>query len=154
MDVILAVGGGSVIAFSKAVAAATYYDGDSWDIIANPMAITNALPVISVTTIAATDSETDFAAVISNPAKKQKLVTAHPAMTPWAAFMDPVRTYSVSAMQTSAGAADTMSHALENYFALPDESFLPDSIAESVIKAAVKYAPVALAQPDNYEARA
>lgn len=154
VDLILAVGGGSAIDCSKLTAAAAYYPGDPWDLVVDPSKITRALPIVCITTIAATGSETDCAAVISNPEVRLKLVTGHPALTPRCAFMDPTRTFSVPAKQTSAGAADIMSHAMENYFALPESAFIPDSFAEGVIRAVIKYAPIALRQPDNYEARA
>lgn len=153
IDIILAVGGGSTIDCSKAIAAATYYDGDAWDLLLDMSKITKALPVAVVLTIAATGSEMDSVAVISNPETNEKLPLFSPLLLPKIAVLNPENTYTVPAFQTSSGAADIMSHALENYFDR-EQAFVPDAINEGLIRAVIKYAPIAIGTPTDYEARA
>lgn len=153
IDMILAVGGGSTIDCSKAIAAGAYYDGDAWDLVTGKAAITNALPVAVVLTIAATGSEMDCAAVISNEETEEKLLMGHPLLLPRVAVLNPENTFSVPAYQTAAGSADMMSHILESYFD-QEEAFVPDAISEGLLRSVIKYAPVAIKDPENYEARA
>ena len=153
IDMILAVGGGSVIDCSKAIAAGVYYDGDAWDLLSGKGQITNALPIAVVLTIAATGSEMDCAAVISNEETHEKLLMGHPVLLPKIAILNPENTFTVPAYQTASGAVDTMSHVIESYFD-QEEAFIPDAISEGLLKTVIKYAPIALKVPYNYEARA
>jgi alcohol dehydrogenase YqhD (iron-dependent ADH family) len=153
IDVILAVGGGSVIDCSKAIAAATHYDGDAWEMIASKAPIEKAVPIITVLTLAATGSEANAGAVISNPETNEKLAFGAPVLMPKASIMDPTYTFTVPANQTAAGCADIMSHLMEQYF-VPKGSFMGDMLVESVMKTIIKYARTAMDEPDNYEARA
>ena len=152
VDVILAVGGGSTIDCCKAIAAGVYYDGDLWEMVANRHGLLKALPLVDILTLAATGSEFDNCGVISNPDTNEKLgnVYTFPAVS----ICDPTYTYSVSAYQTAAGTADIMSHIFEGYFSRTPDSSLSDYVAEGILKTAIKYLPIALKQPDNYEARA
>ena len=153
IDMILAVGGGSTIDCSKAIAASAYYDGDAWDLVTGEAPITDALPIAVVLTIAATGSEMDCAAVLSNAETEEKLLMGHPVLLPRVSVLNPENTFTVPAYQTAAGSADMMSHILESYFD-QEEAFVPDAISEGLLRAVIKYTPVALAEPDNYEARA
>ncbi|MBR4769912.1 MAG: iron-containing alcohol dehydrogenase [Clostridia bacterium] len=152
IDVILAVGGGSTIDCCKAIAAGVYYDGDLWEMVASRHGLLKALPLVDILTLAATGSEFDNCGVISNPDTNEKLgnVYTFPAVS----ICDPTYTYSVSAYQTAAGTADIMSHVFEGYFSRTPDSSLSDYIAEGILKTAIQYLPVALAKPDDYEARA
>ena len=152
VDVILAVGGGSTIDCCKAIAAGVYYDGDLWEMVANRHGILKALPLVDILTLAATGSEFDNCGVISNPDTNEKLGNLY--TFPAVSICDPTYTYSVSAYQTAAGTADIMSHIFEGYFSRTPDSSLSDYIAEGILKTAIKYLPVALAKPDDYEARA
>lgn len=155
VDVLLAVGGGSVIDCAKYIGAATYYDGDAWDILIGKTSVEKCLPVVTVLTLAATGSEMDCAGVISNPETKEKIGLLFPPMLPKVSFLDPTETFTVSKYQTACGSADILSHLLEGYFVPDNESlFMLDRIKEGLIKTVLKYTPIALAQPDNYEARA
>ena len=116
VDVVLAVGGGSTIDCSKAIAGAYYYDGDAWDIVTDSSKITEVLPIVVVLTIAATGSEMNKNAVISDYENNEKLGTSSMKFIPQAAVCDPEFTYGVSKFQTAAGTADIMSHVFENYF--------------------------------------
>lgn len=104
IDLILAVGGGSTIDCSKAMAAGAYYDGDAWDLVTGKASIESALPLAVVLTIAATGSEMDCAAVISNEETKEKLLMGHPLLLPRVSVLNPENTFSVPAYQTAAGA--------------------------------------------------
>lgn len=153
VDLILAVGGGSVIDCSKVVAAGYYYDGDTWDIVADSSKITNALPLFSVLTLAGTGSEMNSGAVITNMDLNIKKGTGHPSMAPKASIMDPNYLMSLPAKQTAAGSVDIFSHILENYFKAEKNAYVNDRIAEGILKTVIKYAPIAIEDPNNYEAR-
>lgn len=153
VDVVLAIGGGSVIDCSKGIIAAACYDGDAWDLISGKQPITTALPLVAVPTMAATGSETDAGAVVSDMSIHAKQSFFSPLLQPKAAILDPTYTFSVSAYQTAAGSTDILSHLLEQYF-VSKSTFMGDMLVESVMKTIVKYAPIALAEPNNYEARA
>lgn len=154
IQAVLAVGGGSSIDCAKAVAAGVRYDGDPWDLVTDRDLIRDALPVFSVLTLSATGSEMDGFAVITNPETREKIGTGNEHTKPKASILDPEYTYTVSARQTAAGTADIMSHIFENYFHRTQSAFVPSRFAESLLKTCIKYGPIALKEPDNYEARA
>ena len=155
IDVVLAVGGGSVIDCAKYIAAATYYDGDAWDILLQKVDVQKCLPIVTVLTLAATGSEMDAGGVISNPATKDKIGISFPPMQPKVSFLDPMETYKVNRYQTACGSADILSHICESYFVPANGSiYMLDCFKEGLMKTVMKYAPVALEKPDDYEARA
>ncbi len=154
IDVVLAVGGGSVIDASKVIAGGAAYDGDAWDLVTNPEKIGKVLPIVTVLTLAATGSEMNKNAVISNMATNEKLGTSSRDFIPMASICDPTYMYTLPAKQTAAGTADIMSHVFEQYFQKERRAFITDRLSESVLKTCIKYCPVALKEPDNYEARA
>ena len=155
IDVLLAVGGGSTIDATKFMAAGACVDHDPWEFFgANAKPIERALPIVTILTLSATGSEMDTAGVISNLETGDKLGRLAPALLPKVSFLDPTLTYSVSKFQTAAGAADIMSHILEVYFNTQKDLFMLDCAMEGLLKTVVKYAPIAVAEPDNYEARA
>ena len=97
----------------------------------------------------------DPVGVISNKDTEQKLVISNPALRPAVSFLDPTLTYSVSAFQTASGSADIMSHIMEDYFVDGDGSmYMLDRIKDGMMKTVIHYAPIAIADPTNYEARA
>lgn len=154
IDFVLAVGGGSTIDCSKVIAAAYYYEKDAWDIVKDPSLIKEVLPVVSVLTLSATGSEMNKNAVISNMEINEKIGTSSLSMIPSLSVLDPQYTYSVSKYQTASGTADIMSHVFENYFKDTEDTFIQDRFSEGILEACIKYCPVALKEPDNYEARA
>lgn len=153
IDVVLAVGGGSVIDCSKLIAAAAFYDGDPWDLVIKKAKITKALPIISVLTLSATGSEMDGFAVISNLETNEKLGMGSELLKPKVSIMDPEYTYTVPDNQTAAGTADIMSHIFETYFHNEEGTYLQDRFAESLLKTCIKYGEIAIKDPNNYEAR-
>lgn len=154
IDVVLAVGGGSVIDCAKVIAAGACYSGDAWDLVIHPEKIEKVLPIISVLTLSATGSEMDANAVISDMKKNDKFGTSSPDMKPKASILDPEYTYSVSKKQTAAGTADIMSHIFENYFNNTPGAFVQARFAESLLKTCIKYGRIAIESPKDYEARA
>lgn len=155
IDVLLAVGGGSTIDATKFMAAGACVDHDAWDFLSEKWApIDKALPIVTVLTLSATGSEMDCGGVISNPDTQDKIGRLAPPMLPKVSFLDPTLTYSVSPYQTACGAADMMSHIIEVYFNMEQDLYMLDCFMEGMMKTIVKYAPVAMREPDNYEARA
>lgn len=153
IDVLLAVGGGSVIDCTKYIGAATFYDGDAWDILLGKFNVEKCLPIIDILTLAATGSEMDCGGVISNPETKDKIGLLFPVMQPKVSFLDPTTTYSVSAYQTAAGSADIFNHIIEVYFNMNQDLYMLDTVMEGLMKTVIKYAPIAIKEPENYEAR-
>ena len=155
IDVLLAVGGGSTIDATKFMAAGACVDHDAWEFFgANAKPIESALPIVTILTLSATGSEMDTAGVISNFETGDKLGRLAPALLPKVSFLDPTLTYSVGKFQTAAGSADIMSHILEVYFNTQKDLFMLDCFMEGMLKTVVKYAPIAVNEPENYEARA
>ena len=153
IDVVLAVGGGSTIDASKHIACATFYDGDPWDLVLDKSKVTKALPIFTVLTICATGSEMNPGAVISNEKTKEKLEINHPYLYPTLSVCDPTYMYSLPQMQTAAGTADIISHIFEQYFQPNDGAYITDRLSEAALKTCFKYGPIALNEPENYEAR-
>lgn len=155
IDVLLAVGGGSTLDATKFMAAGACVDHDAWEFFgADAKPIERALPLVAILTLSATGSEMDSGGVISNLATGDKLGRLAPALQPRVSFLDPTLTYSVSKFQTACGAADMMSHIIEVYFNTQEDLFMLDCFMEGMLKTIIKYAPIALREPENYEARA
>jgi alcohol dehydrogenase YqhD (iron-dependent ADH family) len=156
IEAVLGVGGGSTIDCSKAVAAATLYEGsDVWDLVSGKAAITGALPVFAIPTIASTGSEMDKSCVISNTETDEKRGMSSECLRPHVSFLDPTNTFTVSKYQTACGGFDIISHFLDlNYFTRAERYGLQEGVIESVMRTVVKSIPIALEQPDHYEARA
>lgn len=154
IDVLLAVGGGSVIDCTKFIGAAAFYDKDPWDISCGKVKVEKCLPIITVLTLAATGSEMNSGGVISNLETNDKLGFGAYPMKPKVSFLDPTSTYTVSKYQTACGSADILSHIFEVYFNMNNDLYMLDTVMEGLMKTVIKYAPIALKEPDNYEARA
>lgn len=154
IDFILAVGGGSVIDTAKLVAVGAYIETDPWDIVIGKEAPKKGIPFGSVLTLSATGSEMDATSVITNEETEQKLGWGSEYARPKFAVMNPEYTFTVDEYHTAAGTADIMSHTMENYFSLNDGAFFQDRLAEGVLKTCIKYGPIAMKEPENYEARA
>lgn len=153
IDVILAVGGGSTIDCAKGICVGRYYEGDDlWEMVKDKTLGRPHLPLVDVLTLSATGSEFDPNGVITNLKTNEKIGGRfnYPAVS----ICDPTYTFTVSAYQTAAGSADIMSHIMEGYFSRTDDSDLSDGIAETILKSVIKNLPIALAEPDNYSARA
>ena len=156
IDVVLTAGGGSTIDCAKGIAAAAVTEsGDVWPLVSGGVWVTEALPVVAILTNAATGSEMDGWAVISNMETNEKIGLGGSALIPHAAFENPEYSYSLPTYQSACGAFDIFNHVLDNYYLAGDATFdLVLEMQEAVMRTVVKWAPVAMAEPENYEARA
>ena len=156
VDMILAVGGGSVIDSAKAIALGVHYDGDFWDLFAKIAVPTQSLPVGSVLTIAAAGSEGSTSAVIShyeNGVLKKKGLNTQ-LNVPKFAIMNPELTMTLPAFQTACGACDIMCHVMERYFTNTQDVLLTDELCEAVLRTMKVMLPRVIKDPHDYEARA
>ena len=153
IEVILSVGGGSVLDCSKAIAAGACYDGDPWDLISYKVKAKSALPVVDIITLAATGSEDDSGGVISRTETNDKIGYIDPLLFPVCSFLDPRYTFTVSRKQTAAGCADAMNHILEQYFC-EDATLMNDGFCESGLKSLMINGKACLENPEDYRARA
>lgn len=153
IEVILSVGGGSVLDCSKAIAAGACYDGVPWDLISYKVKAQKALPIVDVLTLAATGSEYDCGGVISRPETNDKIGYIDPLLFPVASFLDPTYTFTVNKWQTAAGIADAMNHILEQYFC-EDATLMNDGFCEAGLKSLMVNGKACLENPEDYKARA
>ena len=154
LEMILAVGGGSVIDSAKGIAVGVPYDGDVWDFFTGKLLPTTKLPVGSILTIPAAGSEASHSCVLTNEEGMLKRALNMELNRPQFAIMNPELTYSLPPYQTACGVADIMSHAIERYFTDVQNVDLTDRLCEGVIKAVIDNAPLCLANPNDYNARA
>ena len=154
VDLVLGVGGGSVIDCSKAIAAGAVYDGDCWGFFTKKAVPKKALAVGCVLTLSATGTETNGNAVITKEDGQRKLALCSPLLKPVFAILDPEYTYTVDKFNTAAGVVDIMAHVFEQYFSHTQACDVQDRIAEAILDVCIKYGPVVLQEPDNYDARA
>ena len=153
IDVILAVGGGSVLDCSKAIAAGAKYDGDLWDLISYKVKAKAALPIVDIITLAATGSEYDCGGVISRTETNDKIGYKDSHIYPMVSFLDPTYTFTVSKKQTAAGCADAMNHIMEQYFC-EDSTLLNDEFMEAGLKSLMINGKKCIENPEDYTARA
>ena len=153
VDFILAVGGGSVIDSSKAIAMGVPYDGDFWDFYTgkSPEA---ALPVATVLTIAAAGSEGSGDSVITKEADGLKRGAGSDLIRPRFSILNPGLTCTLPPYQTACGATDIMAHVFERYFTNTTEVEITDRLCEAVLLTMIHETPRVIAEPDNYQARA
>ena len=153
VDFILAVGGGSTIDSSKAIAAGVLYDGDFWDFYSGKP-ITQALSVGTVLTIAAAGSEGSPDSVITKEEGMFKRGASGNAIRPKFSILNPALTQTLPAYQTAAGATDIMAHLYERYLTNSKEVEVTDRLIEALLLTMVHETPRVIADPDNYDARA
>jgi alcohol dehydrogenase YqhD (iron-dependent ADH family) len=154
VDFILAVGGGSVIDSSKAIAAGVPYEGDVWDFYDNKAQIKEALPLGVILTLPAAGSEASDSSVITNEERKLKRGTGSPLIRPTFSILNPEITFTLPPYQTAAGITDMMAHIMERYFTQERNVDLTDHMCEAVLKTIIKNAPLVLENPEDYNARA
>jgi alcohol dehydrogenase YqhD (iron-dependent ADH family) len=154
-DVLIALGGGSVLDSVKAMAMGVYYDGDVWDLATGDGEVTEALPIITVVTIPATSSEMNSTSVISNDELKRKEGFVNPLMFPKYAILDPELTYSIPVQQTAISAADIVSHLMEGYINHNDPwAPMQDRFAQGMIKTVMECMDRLMKDPRDRQARA
>ncbi len=161
INFLLAVGGGSVIDGTKFIAAASEYEGDSWDLLQANVGSTitfapmkSALPIGCVLTLPATGSEMNCGAVITKSATKDKLCFGHEALYPQFSILDPSLTYTLPPHQTANGIIDTFVHVTEQYLTYPVQAAVQDRFAEGVLQTLIEEGPKVLENPHDYKARA
>ncbi len=153
VDFILAVGGGSVIDSSKAIAAGTVYDGDFWDFYQGKR-IEKALSVGTVLTIAAAGSEGSPDSVITKEEGMFKRGASGDAIRPKFSILNPALTQTLPPYQSAAGITDIMAHLYERYLTNTKEVEVTDRLIEALLLTMVHEGPRVIADPNNYEARA
>ncbi|GAB3792788.1 iron-containing alcohol dehydrogenase [Virgibacillus kimchii] len=153
IDFLLAVGGGSTIDCTKAVAAGAKTDVDMWDIVTKKAKAEDALPFGTVLTLAATGSEMNRGSVITNWETNEKHGWGSPYSWPKFSILDPEHTYSVPREQTVYGIVDMMSHVLEHYFHQETNTPIQDRFCESILQTVMETAPKLLDNPESYEYR-
>ncbi|PAV31468.1 NADH-dependent alcohol dehydrogenase [Virgibacillus profundi] len=153
IEFVLAVGGGSTIDCTKAIAAGAKTDVDMWDIVTKKKKATDALPFGTVLTIAATGSEMNRGSVITNWETNEKYGWGCSYTWPKFSILDPVHTYSVPRDQTVYGMVDIMSHVLEHYFHQTTNTKVQDRFCESILQTVMETAPKLLDDSENYELR-
>lgn len=154
IDIIIAVGGGSVIDSAKAIAMGARYDGDVWDFYSGKAYAVNALPVATVLTIPAAGSESSDSSVITNLDGKLKRGCTNNVITPVFSILNPESTYSLPPYQIACGAADILAHLMERYFVNVELVDLTDRLIEGAMQNIMKFAPLAIKNPKNYDIRA
>ena len=155
VQLILGIGGGSVMDCAKAVSLAAGFDGDAWENFWERKGIIDfeLLPVGVIPTTAGTGSECNGAAVITNEEQKIKTGYDYPACNPKFALMDPAYTFSVPKIQMTSGSFDSLSHIMEIYFSRPDEQNVSDEITEALMRNVIRNLRQAVQDPKDYSAR-
>jgi alcohol dehydrogenase len=153
IDLILAVGGGSVIDCAKLIAAASTVEEDAWDVVKKKVFPQSALPLATVLTLSATASEMNSGSVITNWETKEKYGWGSPHTFPKFSILDPTYTYTVPADQLVNGVVDTMTHIFEQYFHNATNTPITDEMCEGILRTIIEVAPKALQEPTNYEHR-
>lgn len=146
---LLAVGGGSVIDGTKFLAAAAYFEGDSWDILKKGIRVSKAMPFGTVLTLPATGSEMNSGAVITRKETGEKLGMGSPALFPQFSCLNPEVIKSLPLRQLKNGIVDAYTHVLEQYMTYPIGAELQDRISESILKTLIDIAPKVIFEPYN-----
>lgn len=154
LEAVLAVGGGSVIDSSKAIAAGAMYEGGVWDFFSGKARVEKALPVVTVLTIPAAGSEASNSCVITNEDGQVKKGIHSELVRPVVSVLDPTLTYTLPAYQTAAGGADIMAHVMERYFTNEKDVDFTDRLCEATLRTIIRNLPLALASPSDYAPRA
>jgi alcohol dehydrogenase YqhD (iron-dependent ADH family) len=153
IDMIVAVGGGSVIDSAKITAICIDRKVPAWDVMKQKVLIRSAKPVIAILTLAATGTEMNAVAVLQNPETKEKIGYRHPVIFPKHSFLDPNYTRSVPANYTAYGIVDLVAHSMEAYFG-EGEASLSDRFVYAIIEEAMEYGPALMKDLENYDLRA
>ena len=155
VDMIVAVGGGSVIDEAKAIAAGAVMDTDIWEFYTRRYTLKGALPLLSVLTLAATGTEMNGGTVITNEETKEKLGIADPHLYPKASIMDPTTLLTVPADQTAYGAVDAVTHLLESYFTQEDKHTpIQDRYVEGIVRTITEITETMQKNPNDLTTRA
>lgn len=154
VDAILAVGGGSVLDSSKAIAAGALYEGDVWDFFLGKAVIEKALPLFDIITLAATGSEMNCGGVVTKDETKQKYFIQAPALFPKVSIINPLLQSSVTKEYLVYSASDIIAHSIEGYFTATVQPMLINRQVEAVINTVIETTEALIANPKDYNARA
>lgn len=154
VQAILSVGGGSVLDSSKAIAAGALYDGDVWDLFIGKGAVESALPIFDILTLAATGSEMNSGAVVTNEATKEKFAIQSAHTYPKVAIVNPALMQTVSRDYLVYSAADIIAHSIEGYFTARVQPRFQSRLVEAIINTVIETTGTLLADPTDYNARA
>ncbi len=157
VDVVVALGGGSAMDASKVIAALPAFEGEPWDMFDHGQSVVRwpeqALPIVTIPTLAATGSEMNATAVVTNEVTSEKTYTWGECLYPRLALVDPELTLTVPANQTAYGVTDLITHVTETYFNGVDNTPLQDRMCEGIILTALEFGPRAVANGADIEAR-
>jgi alcohol dehydrogenase YqhD (iron-dependent ADH family) len=153
VDLVVAVGGGSVIDSAKIIAACISGNYDAWDVMTDKHPSLSSLPLIAVLTLAATGTEMNPTSVLQNPRTREKIGYRNEAMYPVHSFLDPSYTLSVPADYTAYGIVDLVAHSIEAWFGEGDAS-LSDRFVISIIQEALEFGPELMNNLEDYDLRA
>ena len=154
VELVLAVGGGSAIDTAKAIANGACYDGDVWDLFTGKGSNTEVLPLGTIVTIPAAGSEMSNSSVITREEDQCKRGRNTPLNFPKFSILNPEYTYSLPPFQTACGVVDIMAHMMERYFTQVENVELTDRMTEGALRTMINNAPIVMAEPENYDARA
>ena len=155
VDMIIGVGGGSVIDEAKAIAAGAVMENDIWDFYARRYQLQGALPLLGVLTLSATGTEMNGGTVITNEETQEKLGRSDPWLFPKASIMDPTTLFTVPADQTAYGAVDAVTHLLESYFTQEDKyTPIQDRYVEGIVRTITEITETQQKNPNDLNARA
>ena len=153
-DLLLAVGGGSVIDGTKFIAAAIPYEGEAWDIITRNDIVRRAVPLATVLTLPATGSEMNNGAVISRRTTHEKFPFHSDLVFPRFSVLDPCVTFSLPKKMIAAGLADTFVHVMEQYMTYPVDARVMDRWAEGLLQTVMEISPAAMGDNPDYDTMA
>jgi alcohol dehydrogenase YqhD (iron-dependent ADH family) len=154
VDAVLSVGGGSVLDSAKAIAAGSLYDGDVWDLFIGKGSVEAALPIFDILTLAATGSEMNCGAVVTNEATKEKFAIQSAHCFPKVSIVNPELMQTITRDYLVYSAADIIAHSIEGYFTATVQPRFHSRMVESIINTVIETTEILLADPSNYEARA
>ncbi len=154
LDLIIGIGGGSAMDTAKGIVLASTGTKPVWDYVGTDIEVSGTvLPLILLPTTAATGSELDHIAVLTNQKTREKKVLYSPHIFPKVSIVDPELTLSVPKQQTAMGGVDIFLHAMEGYITAPKPSFITDGIVEAIMRTVVVFLPKVLDRLDDIEAR-
>ncbi|WP_153111819.1 iron-containing alcohol dehydrogenase [Propionivibrio limicola] len=153
VDAILSVGGGSVLDSVKAIAAGVLYDGDVWDLFVGKARVESALPLFAILTLAATGSEMNPSAVVTNDETQEKFFISAAPLFPKVSIVNPALMQGVSRDYLVYSASDVIAHLIESYFTATVHPTLPSRLVESLINTVIETTEALLADPADYDAR-
>lgn len=154
VDAVLAVGGGSVLDSAKAIAAGVRHDGDVWDLFVGRAPVASALPIFAILTLAATGSEMNAGAVVTNEATKEKFAIQSPHTFPTVSIVNPALMQTVTRDYLAYSAADIIAHSIEGYFTATVQPAFSSRLVEAIVNTVIETTETLMEHPADLDARA